>query len=992
MVLVLWCHRIGGEEFDNQFNTHYSVEPNFDYYETHEFHTLKNKLNDPFSILHTNICSLQHNGDNLNNLLAGLDFKFDVVALTETWNPDYKEHTFQPPLIDGYSKYMGTTGSSLKGGCGMYINSDLKPLPRNDLNIKIKDDDCEIETFWSEIILDKQPNRLICVVYRHPVKNNDTKTAELLNTTFAKIRKENKKVTIAGDFNFDLLIHEKNPTVSNFLHMMLDNNFQPCIIAPTRIVSGNKPSLVDNIFINTVEKCISGNLFEKISDHMPNFVIFENAKDKPKRKITLKRDTKNFDAIKFQEDLRNKILTDITNYENINESYDFFHKNYQTILNKHAPVKSLTKKQQELERKPWVTKGILTSTKIKSQLYKKFKKSKLNKDYQKFKIYRNTINSLLRKSKKHFYKEYFTTHANNIKKTWKGINGILNRNSKSKASDIFLNINGNLLTSQKAVADKLNDFFINVADNLAKKIPKPNTIFQDYLKNPNEHSLFLSETTPGEVAKIISNLGANKASDIYGNSNKFLKMGGETATEIIVILFNQSIAQGVFPQPLKNAKVIPCHKGDSILEMSNYRPISLLPIFSKVFEKLMYTRVIAFINKHKILYKNQFGFQSNMCTEYAVNSLINNVTKCLENQETGICIFLDFAKAFDTVNHDILLKKLEYYGIRGIAQNWFKSYLSNRMQGTDIGGIQSSLNYIKCGVPQGSVLGPLLFLLYINDIVNSSKLFQFTLFADDTSLFYSQKNTTNMSQIVNIELEKISHWLGANKLSLNVKKSQLLVFTLSKKIPDINLTINGEALKEVQVAKYLGILIDNKLNWGAQIQAVNLKLSKGIGLLAKIRHYVPKNTLRSLYFTFINPHIDYNILNWGMASLNNLNSISNKIKKAVRIMAFKNSDDPTIPLFKELKILPLESFIDLRFGKFIWKLNNHELPDSLISHFRGNNRTLFSIQNPRLVSSKRFVTYAGPKLWNEDIPNTIKQKKSLKSFAKKYMEALIDDL
>ena len=162
-----------------------------------------------------------------------------------------------------------------------------------------------------------------------------------------------------------------------------------------------------------------------------------------------------------------------------------------------------------------------------------------------------------------------------------------------------------MLTNQKVVADKLNDFFINVADNLAKKIPKPNSKFQDYLKNPNEHSLYLSETTFDEVGKIISNLGSNKASDIYGNSNKFLKMAGNTATEIIVILFNQSISQGVFPQPLKNAKVIPCHKGDSILEMSNYRPISLLPIFSKVFEKLMYTRVISFIKKHNILFKNQ---------------------------------------------------------------------------------------------------------------------------------------------------------------------------------------------------------------------------------------------------------------------------------------------------------------------------------------------------------------------------------------------------
>jgi len=245
---------------------------------------------------------------------------------------------------------------------------------------------------------------------------------------------------------------------------------------------------------------------------------------------------------------------------------------------------------------------------------------------------------------------------------------------------------------------------------------------------------------------------------------------------------------------------------------------------------------------------------------------------------------------------------------------------------------------------------------------------------------------------VNKELEKISHWLGANKLSLNVKKSQLLVFSLSKEKPNINLTINGEALKEVQVAKYLGILIDNKLNWGEQISAVNLKLSKGIGLLAKIRHYVPKNTLRSLYYTFINPHVDYNILNWGMASSNNLDTISNKLKKAIRIMAFKNSDDPSLPLFKEFNILPLENFIDLRFGKFIWKLANNELPESLTHHFRSNERTIVPIQNPRLEQHKKFITYAGPKIWKDEIPTQIKQKKSLKSFASNYSKFMLDSL
>jgi hypothetical protein len=314
------------------------------------------------------------------------------------------------------------------------------------------------------------------------------------------------------------------------------------------------------------------------------------------------------------------------------------------------------------------------------------------------------------------------------------------------------------------------------------------------------------------------------------------------------------------------------------------------------------------------------------------------------------------------------------------------------MQSTDIGGVQSSLNLIKCGVPQGSVLGPLLFLLYINDIVKSSTLFKFNLFADDTSLFYSLDNNSkqDISHIVNQELDKISQWLGANKLSLNVKKSQLLVFSLSKNKPNIKLTINGEVLKEVQSAKYLGILIDNKLNWEEQINAVNLKLSKGLGLLAKIRHFVPRNTLRSLYFTFMNPHIDYNILNWGMASSSNLEGISKKIKKAVRIMAFKNSEDPTIPLFREFNILPLESFIDFRYGKFFWKLMNNELPESLKSSFRFNERTRFTAQNPRLELNQRFVTYSGMKLWNDDIPICIKSKKSYKSFSKNYYKHLID--
>ena len=980
-------------DFDENYNAYHSLKPDFKYYETHEFHAMKEKLVDnSFSLLHTNICSLQYNGDNLENLLANLEFKFDIIALTETWNPDFKDHCFQPPVLNGYKPYKGTTGSTLKGGCGVYINDNLKPLARADLNVKIKDDDAEIETYWTEIIVDKQPNRLIGVVYRHPLKQNDKKCIEILSSTLSKIQRENKNVLIAGDFNYDLLKFDSNPIISDFLQMMLDNSYQPCITEPTRIVKGNKPSLVDNIFSNSLETCISGNLFEKISDHLPSFAIIKTVKSKPKPKCIKRRNMKNFNTGNFQADLL-LVLRELYNSNNAETAFLFFHKKFLAIVNKHAPFQILTRKQFELERKPWITKGILTSTRVKAKLFRLFKRTKKHEHYKKFKMYRDIINSLLRKSKKQFYKKYFEEHTSNIKKTWTGINNLLHRQSKQKLSDIFLNVNGNLFTDQNVVVDKMNNYFINVAENLAQKIPKPNTKFQDYLKNPNEHSIYLSEVLPHEIDEIVAKLGSNKSGDLYGITSNIVKFGGPVLTQILTLLFNKSITQGIFPSSLKYAKVIPIHKGDSIFEMSNYRPISLLPIFSKILEKVMYSRIIHFIEKHNILYKNQYGFQKGMSTEYAVNSLVNNIVKCLENKEVGFCILLDFAKAFDTVNHEILLSKLEYYGIRGIALDWFKSYLSDRMQCTEIGDTQSKLDYIKCGVPQGSILGPLLFLLYINDIVMSSDVFKFILFADDTSLFYSHKNKHEAAEILNSELSNISQWLAANKLSLNVGKSKLLIFSnqKSKNNEDIELFINGERLKEVDFAKYLGVLIDNKLKWTNQIDAINLKLSKGTGLLAKIRHYVPNSVLRSLFFSFINPHTDYNLLNWSMAATTNLDTIAKKIKKAVRIIAFEDSDSPSIPLFKKLNILPLDYSIKTKHAKFIWQLYNGYLPVSLSENFYTNPRTQYSTSQSRLATLDKFVLFAGHRVWN-DIPINIKNMSSLKSFSKSLTKHYMQNL
>ena len=284
-------------------------------------------------------------------------------------------------------------------------------------------------------------------------------------------------------------------------------------------------------------------------------------------------------------------------------------------------------------------------------------------------------------------------------------------------------------------------------------------------------------------------------------------------------------------------------------------------------------------------------------------------------------------------------------------------------------------------------------MLYINDIVLSSEVFKFTLFADDTSLFYSHKNKTDAVIIINQELAKISEWLAANKLSLNVGKSQLLIFS-NKKNPENagDIIMNGEKLEEVDHAKYLGVLVDNKLNWSHQINAVNLKLSKVIGLLAKIRHYVPSGVPRSLYFSFMNPYIDYNLLNWGMAAPTNLNPLNLKLKKAVRIISFvKDSDYPSVPLFKDLKILPLTQSIEFKYAKFMWKLKNGVLPNCLSSNFTPNVRTQYSMSFSRLESVNRFILYEGPKIWN-GLPVNITNKPSITSFSNSLKSHILSSL
>ena len=317
-------------------------------------------------------------------------------------------------------------------------------------------------------------------------------------------------------------------------------------------------------------------------------------------------------------------------------------------------------------------------------------------------------------------------------------------------------------------------------------------------------------------------------------------------------LFNILFITGIVPNSFKVAEVIPVYKKGSQTNLCNYRPISLLSIFNKLLEKLMFKRLIDFLEKNNMFYDRQFGFRAKHSTDHAILSIIDKIQRAIDKSDFSCGIFLDFSKAFDTANHKILLKKVEYYGVRGIARNWFASYLYNRQQTVVINNTASDPQNITYGIPQGSVLGPLLFLIYINDFHSSSKLFDFHLFADDANLFYKHKNLATLQTNINAELTNVHTWLCANKLSFNIKNPNFVIFhPAQRKLQfNVNLFLNNKQLRPEKCIKYLGILINSQISWKPQIESITKKLKRSVGLLSKIRYFFNTDILKkSLRFT-----------------------------------------------------------------------------------------------------------------------------------------------
>lgn len=930
-----------------------------------EFRTASDQIHNPsVSLLHVNVRSLPKNFDLLALTIFNLNFPFSVIGISETWlhkdNSDYY-------VLDNYSNVHRCREDKIGGGVSLYISSKLEYKERPDI------EQC-FELSGEAVFIES--NRIVIGCIYKPPKSKIPDFVNHLTNALSIVSHENKKCFLMGDFNINIMDSEAQ--TQSFLDSLSSFCFKPMISKPTRITE-NSATLLDNIFTNILDReHLSGILCSDISDHFPIFSITSS------RANTFLSTGKPMDTYRFinqqtismfKMQVQNGSWDAVLRNPDPQQAYTIFLEELTKHYNYSFPIKNRSFKR-ESRSKPWASQAITKSLRHKNKLYKKYITNPTSLNHDKYKRYRNKLNHVIRAAKKKYYANEMVKNSKNMKALWSTIKEILNKKKSFNSFPSEFIVNDKPISDPITIACKFNEFFTEIGPILARQISQVPDNPINYMETSNSAAFTLTSATEQEIHNIISFL-KNTSSGYDHFDSRLVKEVAIWIVKPLCYIFNLSFSKGIVPQELKLAKIVPIFKNDDPTVLTNYRPISILPVMSKILEKLAYNRLSSFLNNHSILYEHQYGFRKSHSTYMAISHLTEKLYKAHDMKEYSIAVFLDLSKAFDTIDHEILLLKLKYIGVSDVSLYWFTSYLKERKQYVSFKGFDSPQLDIKCGVPQGSILGPLLFLIYINDLCRVSHHLSTILFADDTSVVYSHSDLEHLLSVINNELQAFSLWFKANKLSLNIKKTNFLLFNSGKSCmgnKDVEVFIDNNSISLSSSVKFLGILIDDKLCWKPHISTISSKIARNTGILSKLRNILDKKTTLMLYYSLIYPYINYCNVIWASTHPTKLNRIYCLQKRCVRIILHANYLAHTQPLFQELSILSIYQVNFLHTAQFVFKATHNQFPSTLNSFYRRRednhchntrNKARLVLPFKRTSLSKFSLHFRGAKVFNQ---------------------------